>query len=89
MWVRYLGLEDPLKKEMATHSRKQTEETGILSMESQTVGHDLTMKQQKIGLHSSFIFLFIKRTWLFSFFFVNFTYIFAWLHHTAWGTLVP
>ena len=41
------GLEDPLEKEMATHSRTLawripwTEEPGgLLSMDSQTVGHD-------------------------------------------------
>jgi len=46
-WVRSLGREDPLEKEMATHSsilaRKipQTEEPGGLqSMELQRVGHD-------------------------------------------------
>ena len=46
-WVRSLGWEDPLEKEMATHSRilawkiPWTEERGRLqSMGSQTVGHD-------------------------------------------------
>ena len=46
-WVRSLGWEDPLQKEMATHSSilawriPQTEEPGGLqSMGSQTVGHD-------------------------------------------------
>ena len=46
-WVRYLGLEDPLEKEMATHSSilawkiPWTEEPGRLqSMGSQIVGHD-------------------------------------------------
>ena len=46
-WVRSLGREDPLKKEMATHSSilawriPWTEEPGGLqSMESQRVGHD-------------------------------------------------
>ena len=45
--VRYLGLEDPLEKEMATHSSilawkiPWTEEPGRLqSMGSQRVGHD-------------------------------------------------
>ena len=45
--VRSLGREDPLEKEMATHSSilswriPQTEEPGgIQSMESQRVGHD-------------------------------------------------
>ena len=46
-WVRPLGLEDPLEKEMATHSSTlawkipQTEEPSWLqSMGSQRVGHD-------------------------------------------------
>ena len=46
-WVRFLGWEDPLEKEMATHSRTiawkipWTEEPGKLQpMGSQRVGHD-------------------------------------------------
>ena len=46
-WVRSLGLEDPLEKEMATHSSTLawkilwTEEPGSLQfMGSQRVGHD-------------------------------------------------
>ena len=46
-WVQSLGWEDPLEKEMATHSGilawkiPWTEEPGrLLSMESQRVGHD-------------------------------------------------
>ena len=46
-WVRSLGWEDPLEKEMATHSSTlawkipRTEEPGKLqSMGSQRVGHD-------------------------------------------------
>ena len=46
-WVQSLGREDPLEKEMATHSSilawkiPRTEEPGRLqSMESQRVGHD-------------------------------------------------
>ena len=46
-WVQSLGREDPLEKEMATHSSvlawriPWTEEPGGLqSMGSQTVGHD-------------------------------------------------
>ena len=46
-WVRSLGQEDPLEKEMATHSSilaweiLWTEEPGrIQSMGSKTVGHD-------------------------------------------------
>ena len=45
-WVRSLGGEDPLKKEMATHSSILARKTpwmekpgGLQSMESQRVGH--------------------------------------------------
>ena len=45
--IRPLGREDPLEKEMATHSNKLAWEilwterlTGLQSMESQIVGHD-------------------------------------------------
>ena len=51
-WVQSLGWEDPLEKEMATHSRilaweiPWTEKPGGLqSMESQRVGHDSATKQ--------------------------------------------
>ena len=54
-WVRSLGREDPLKKEMATHSSilaleiLWTEEAGGLqSMGSQRVGHNLATKQQML-----------------------------------------
>jgi len=47
MWVRFLGWEDPLEKEVATHSSvlawsiPWTEEPGGLqSMGPQRVGHD-------------------------------------------------
>ena len=66
-WVWFLGLEDPLEKEMATHSSiltmniLWTEEPGRLqSMESQIVRHDLVTKQQlfmNILEKSSLIFL--------------------------------
>ena len=46
-WVGSLGLEDPLEKEMATHSRILAWRTpwtekpgGLQSMGSQRVGHD-------------------------------------------------
>ena len=46
-WVRSLGPEDPLEKEMATHSSIlawripwMEEPGGLQSMESQRVGHD-------------------------------------------------
>ena len=54
-WIPSLGGEDPLKKEMATHSSilawevVWTEEPGGLqSMGSHRVGHDLATKQQQI-----------------------------------------
>ena len=46
-WVRSLGQEDPLEKEMATHSSTpawripwREEPGGLQSMGSRTVGHD-------------------------------------------------
>ena len=46
-WVRFLGREDPLEKEMATHSSILAWKTpwmekpgGLQSTESQRVGHD-------------------------------------------------
>ena len=52
--VRSLGAEDPLEKEMATHSSTfaweipRTEEPdGLQSMGSQKSGHDLATKQQQ------------------------------------------
>ena len=54
MWVQSLDWEDPLEKEMTTHSSiltwesPWTEEPGRLqSMGLQRVGHDLAAKQQK------------------------------------------
>ena len=54
-WVQFLGQEDPLEKEMATHSSilawaiPWTEEPGgQQSMGSQWVGCDLATKQQAI-----------------------------------------
>ena len=56
-WVQSLSWEDPLEKEMATHSSilaleiPWTEKPGKLqSMGSQRVRHDLPTKQQQIGL---------------------------------------
>ena len=52
-WIRSLGREDPLEKEMATHSSilawriPGTEEPGgLLSMGLKRVGHDLVTEQQ-------------------------------------------
>ena len=57
MLVWTLGWEDPLEKEMATHSSiltweiPWTEEPGWLQfMGMQRVGHDLVTKQQQTGL---------------------------------------
>ena len=53
-WVQFLCQEDPLEKEMATHSSMLaweipwTEEPGGLqSMGSQRVGHNWVIKQQQ------------------------------------------
>ena len=59
-WVQSLGHEDPLEKEMATHSSidawkiPRTEEPGGLqSMGSQRVRQDLTTEQQQTILPTS------------------------------------
>ena len=52
-WVRSLGQEDPLEKEMATHFSitawkiPWTEEPGKQQSHSQKVGHDLVTKTTK------------------------------------------
>ena len=49
-WVQFLGQEDPLEKEMSTHSHilawriPWTEETGRLQSIGSRVGHDLATK---------------------------------------------
>ena len=63
-WVLFLGWEDPLEEEMATHSSilawkiSRTEETsGLESTESQRVGHDLVTEQkQEICIHMTGLF---------------------------------
>ena len=62
MWVRFLGWQDSLEKQMATHSSilaweiPWTQEPGRLpSMVLQRVGHYLVTKQQlgiKLHIHS-------------------------------------
>ena len=54
-WVRSLGWEDPLEKEMATHSSIlaqkipwMEEPGGLQSMGQQRVGHDFTFTFQEI-----------------------------------------
>ena len=56
-WIQFLGQEDPLEKEMATHSSILAWETlwrekpgGLQSMGLQRVGHNLVTKQQQIPL---------------------------------------
>ena len=56
MWVQYLGWEDPLEKEMATHSSilawkiPRTEEPSeVQSKGSQRVGHDSATELAHIG----------------------------------------
>ena len=53
-WFQSLGWEDPLEKEIATHSNilawriLWTEEPGVLqSAGSQSIGHNLVTKQQQ------------------------------------------
>jgi len=54
MWVRSLGWEDPLKKEMATSvflpgkSHEQKSLAGCSPWGPERVGHDLVTKQQEI-----------------------------------------
>ena len=49
-WIRSLGQDDPLEKEMATHSNilawkiPWTDEPGRQSMGSQRIGHELVTK---------------------------------------------
>ena len=57
-WVQFLGWEDPLEKEIATHSSilaweiPWTEESGGLwSMESKRIKHNLATKQQYSYAH--------------------------------------
>ena len=54
-WVKFLGQEDPLEREMATHSSilawkiPRTEEPGELySPEGRRAGHDLVTEQKHI-----------------------------------------
>ena len=67
--VRSLGGEDPLEKEMATHSSilaweiPWTEEPGGLqSKQSQRVGNSLASKQQQLTI---VVMLYILSPWLF------------------------
>ena len=60
-WVRFLGYEDPLEKEMATHSSilaweiPRTEEPdGLQSMGLQRVRYDLKTQQQQQSLTEVF-----------------------------------
>ena len=66
--VRFLGREDPLEKEMATHSSilawkiPWTEEPGELqSMVSQSVRYDLVIKQQEEQIHITVCILYINK----------------------------
>ena len=59
MWVQALAQEDPLEKEMATHSSilaweiPWTEEPGALqSMGSQKIGYNLATKQKQLNFLS-------------------------------------
>ena len=65
MWVRSLGQEDPLEKEMATHSKilawaiPWTEE--LQSMGSQRVRHDLATEHPGTAQMTSFLGLLTPR----------------------------
>ena len=70
-WVRCLGWEDPLEKEMATHSSIlawripwMEEPGGLQSTESQRVRHDFTFTlwEKAMGTHSSTLAWKIPRT---------------------------
>ena len=57
MWVQSLGREDPLKKEMATHSSMLAweipwtgEPSGLVSMWSKRVRHDLVTKLDHMSI---------------------------------------
>ena len=61
-WVRSLGWENPLMREMAIHSSilpwriPWTEESGrIQSTGVQRVGHELATKQQKVVLFNRYM----------------------------------
>ena len=63
MWVRSLGWEDPLEKEMATYSSilswkiPWTEvPSGLQAMGSETAGHDLATKQHHFVLELPLLF---------------------------------
>ena len=70
--VQFLGWEDPLKKEMATHPSilawkiPLTEEPGGLqSMGSQRVGHNLETKQRQHGYMTDFYaFILVSSTFM-------------------------
>ena len=82
-WVRSLGQEDPLEKEMATRSSilawkiPCVEEFGRLqSMGSQRVGHDwvTSLSLYKLKLYSIWFDLHTSwNDWVFFFFFLNFS----------------
>ena len=66
MWVQSLGQEDPLEKEMATHSSilawkiPWTEEPdGLQSMGSQRVGHDQATKHSTGLIYSKMIIYYL------------------------------
>ena len=68
-WVRSLGQEDPLEKEMATHSSilgweiPRTEEPGgLLSMGPHRVGHNLGTKPPQ-PISPANCYFFIRLTW--------------------------
>ena len=67
-WVQSMGWENPLEKEMATHSTildwklPWTEESGLQSMGSQRVGHErLTLRREVCSVQLAFyVIVYIK-----------------------------
>ena len=50
-WIQYLGREDPLEKEMVTHSSMlawETEESGEL----QSIGSQRVRKTEQLSMHT-------------------------------------
>ena len=67
--VQSMGWENPLEKEMATHSTildwkiPQTEEPGLQSMGSQRVGHKrLTLRREVCSMQVEFYVIFLHKT---------------------------
>ena len=94
-WVQSSGWEDPLEKEMATHSSilacrmPWTEEPGGLQFigSLQRVGHDWTTKTWKYMVFTSWLpdYVSFSGRNLFFFFLMIAAYIFIYFHWGTWG----